>query len=111
MRTWLVDTIGAHGRNTYKPDWSYAIILGAAAGEPRAAIAYAVKYAEHNAPIAAYGFRTCEDVVGAPMIRDVIARRSLLPSSVTGGAGNDSIVAVVVRDHTGRTIFQSEHAQ
>ena len=111
MRTWLVDTITAHGRSAYKPDWTYAIILGAPAGEPRVAIAYAVKYAEHNAPIAAYGFRTCEDVVGAPMIRDVVARRSLLPLSVTGGAGNDSIVAVVVRDRTGRTIFQSDHAQ
>jgi signal transduction histidine kinase len=111
MRSWLVDTIASHGRGTYKPDWTYAIILGAPMGEQPAAIAYAVKYAEHSAPVAAYGFRTCADVVGAPMIRDVLARRSLLPLSVTGGAGNDSIVGVVVRDHTGRTIFQSEHAQ
>ncbi|HTE45107.1 MAG TPA: HAMP domain-containing sensor histidine kinase [Gemmatimonadaceae bacterium] len=111
MRTWLVDTITSHGRSAYKPDWSYAIVLGAPKGEQRVAIAYAVKYAEHSAPIAAYGFRTCEDVVGARMIRDVLARRALLPLSVTGGAGNDSIIALVVRDHDGRTIFQSERAQ
>jgi signal transduction histidine kinase len=111
MRRWLVDTIATHGRGTYKPDWPYAIIFGAPVGEQPTAIAYAVKYAEHSAPVAAYGFRTCAAVVGASMIRDVLARRSLLPLSVTGGAGNDSMVGVVVRDHTGRTIFQSEHAQ
>lgn len=111
MRTWLVDTIISHGRSAYKPDWSYAIVLGGPKGEQHAAIAYAVKYAEHSAPIAAYGFRTCDDVIGAPMIRDVLARRALLPLSVTGGAGNDSIIAVVVRDHDGRTIFQSDSAQ
>lgn len=111
MRTWLVDTIGSHGRSTYKSDWSYAIILGAPHGEQPAAIAYAVKYAEHSAPIAAYGFRTCEDVVGATMIRDILVRRSLLPLSVTSGAGNDSIVTVLVRDHDARTVFQSDRAQ
>ena len=83
MRAWLADTITAHGRSVYKPNWNYAVVLGGPSGEERSAIAYAVKYAEHSAPIAAYGFRTCGDVVGPAMIQNVIARRALLPASVT----------------------------
>ena len=53
MRQWLADTIASHARaNVYQPDWNYAVILGGPRGEPRLAIAYAVKYAEHRAPIA-----------------------------------------------------------
>jgi signal transduction histidine kinase len=111
MRTWLSDTITAHGRRIFQPDWSYALILGGAAGEPRSAIAYAVKYAEHSAPIAAYGIRTCGDVVGASMIRSVLARHVLLPASVTSGASDDSIISLEVRDRGGRLLFRSANAQ
>ena len=111
MRTWLADTITTHGRNAYKPDWGYAIVLGGPKGEQRSALAYAVKYAEHGAPIAAFGFRTCADVIGPSLIKGVIARRALLPASVSAGARNDSIVDVVVRDRSGATIFQSAHPQ
>ncbi len=109
-RAWLVDTVTNHGRGVFQPDWTYAVILGAPAGQAPSAIAYAVKYAEHRAPIAAYGIRTCADAVGAPLVRDVIARHALLPVSVTGPSPIDSIVAVSVRDAKGRTIFSSEDA-
>ena len=52
------------------------MLLGGPSVEERGVIAYAVKYAEHSAPIAAYGFRTCADVVGPSMIENVIARLS-----------------------------------
>jgi signal transduction histidine kinase len=108
-RQWLVDTIVSHGRGAYQPGWSYAIVLGAPNGEPPTAIAYAVKYAEHRAPIAAYGLRTCAAVV--PAVRAVISRRSLLPTSVSNGTTNDSIISITVRDARGRTLFQSDSAQ
>ena len=73
----------------------------------RSAIAYSVKYAEHRAPIAAYGIRTCAGAVGAAMIGDVVARRALLPVSATGGAPNDSILSISVRDPSGRPVFQT----
>jgi len=111
MRAWLSDTIPIHGRTVYQPDWSYAIVLGGPRGAPRSAIAYSVKYAEHSAPIAAYGFATCGDVISGPMIRGVIARHALLPASVSGGVNNDSILTITVRDRSGRVVFQSERPQ
>jgi signal transduction histidine kinase len=113
MGAWLVDTITAHGRTVYQPDWTFAVILGAPpqSGEPRAAIAYAVKYAEHSAPIAAYGIRTCADAIGPGLIRGVIADRALLPTSVASGASNDSLVSISVRDQGGRVVFESNHPQ
>lgn len=116
MRAWLTDSIAAHARSVYQPDWSYAVVLGGPASEPRAAIVYSVKYmlsqtnADHSA-LAAYGFRTCADAMGPAMFHDVIARRALLPSSATGGASNDSMVAIAVRDRGGRLLFQSEGVQ
>jgi signal transduction histidine kinase len=107
MRQWLTDTIASHRRSVFQPDWNYAIILGTLPNETPIAIAYSVKYAEHRAPIAAYGIRTCADAVGATMIRDVVARRALLPVSATGGAPNDSILAIGVRDPSGRVVFQT----
>jgi signal transduction histidine kinase len=111
MRQWLLDTIASHGRSVYQPNWTYALVVGAPASEPPATIAYAVKYAEHRAPIAAYGFRTCADVVGNTIIRDVVTRRALLPASVTSGVSNDSIVALSVREPSGHVVYQSDRAQ
>jgi signal transduction histidine kinase len=110
MRSWLVDSVGMQARTVYQPGWNYAIAIGGSRTEQRAA-AYAVKYAEHKAPIAVYGFTTCPDVVGAAMIERVLARHALLPVSVSGGASNDSIVSLSIRDADGRVVFQSARAQ
>jgi signal transduction histidine kinase len=111
-RAWLVDTISAEARSVYQPDWRFAIVLGARSPsvEPRAAIAYAVKYAEHSAPIAAYGIRTCADAIGPSLISRVIAARALLPTSVASGASNDSLVSVSVRAPSGRVVYQSKRS-
>ncbi|HEY4132705.1 MAG TPA: HAMP domain-containing sensor histidine kinase, partial [Gemmatimonadaceae bacterium] len=109
MRRWLTDTIASHGRSIYQPDWTYAVIVGGPKGESQSAIAYAVKYAEHRAPIAAYGIRTCVDFLGGSTISSVMARRALLPTSVTGGAPNDSIVTITVHDPEGTTVYESQH--
>lgn len=111
MRVWLSDSIAAHGRRVYQPDWNYAVVLGGPPGERTTAIAYAVKYAEHSAPIAAFGFGTCGDVIGPAMIRGVIARHALLPASVSGGASNDSIVSMSVVDRAGRVVYENYRGQ
>jgi signal transduction histidine kinase len=108
MQRWLIDTIVAHGRAVYQPDWTYAVIVG---GDPASTLAYSVKYAEHRAPIAAYGIRTCGDYLASSLLPTVIARRALLPSSLTGGLSNDSLIAIVAYDPSGRTVFQSGHDQ
>jgi hypothetical protein len=104
MRQWLADTIASHVRTFYQPDWNYAVILATLPNETPIAIAYSVKYAEHRAPIAAYGIRACASPVGASMIGDVVARRALLPVSATGGAPNDSILSISVFDPSGRPV-------
>lgn len=106
-RQWLIDTITSHARSTYQPDWSYAMIVGAPRGEPVTALAYAVKYAEHRAPIAAYGFRTCADFLTAAGLRSIMARRALLPAAVTGGTSIDSLLNVTVVSPRGAVVFQS----
>lgn len=106
MRKWLVDTVVAHVREVFRPDWSYAVLIGGPKGEALSTIAYAVKYAEHRAPIAAYGIRTCGDYVGQQVLGNVQAHRALLPVSATGGASNDSLIDVAVIDAGGRPVFE-----
>jgi signal transduction histidine kinase len=106
-RRWLIDTVTSHARTTYQPEWAYAMIVGGPDGEPASTLAYAVKYAEHRAPIAAYGLRTCGGVLGPAMIRSVLARRALLPAAVTGGTSTDSLVSLTVTSSNGSVVFES----
>lgn len=106
-RRWLADTVAKHARATYQPDWSYAIIVGGPPGEAPSALAYAVKYAEHRAPIAAYGFRTCADFLGPAMVRSIMAHRALLPAAVTAGTNTDSLLNITLTSAAGAVVFQS----
>jgi signal transduction histidine kinase len=106
-RKWLIDTVTNHARSIYQPDWSYAVIVGAPAGERPTALAYAVKYAEHRAPIAAYGFRTCAGFLDASKVRSILARRALLPAAVTGGTSIDSLLNISLIAPSGALVFQS----
>ena len=106
-RRWLIDTVSTHARTIYQPDWSYAIIVGGPPGERPSTFAYAVKYAEHRAPIAAYGLRSCAGVIGPATIRAAMTRRALLPATVTGGASTDSLVNVTVTAPGGNIVFQN----
>jgi signal transduction histidine kinase len=83
------------------------VITGAPEGMQPSTLAYSVKYAEHRAPIAAYGLRTCAGVIGASMIAGVLAHRALLPAAVTGGASADSLLSLTVTAPTGAVLFQS----
>ena len=104
--TWLRDTITTHARTQYQPAARYASIYPARADRP-AAVFYSIKYAQHGAPIAAYGFTTCGRAFAVPIFRRVVAESALLPSTVSGGIPNDSLVAIAVLDSAGATVFRS----
>ncbi|MEP6690036.1 MAG: HAMP domain-containing sensor histidine kinase [Gemmatimonadaceae bacterium] len=102
--TRFADTLAAHARAIYQRDWRYAALRTRIAGADRVAF-YSLKYAEHEAPIAAFGFTTCGDALGEPLFRAVVRRHALLPVSLVGELPNDSLVAVEVRDAAGRQLF------
>jgi signal transduction histidine kinase len=104
-----VAMLSRHARTVYRPDWRYAALL-AGSGSAERAFVYGVKYALHGAPLAAYGFATCASAFGAPLFGRVMATHVLLPSTLAGGAPNDSLVAVTVFGPAGDTLYRSaEH--
>lgn len=101
--------VAAQARSVYRPDWRYATTLVGRGAEARALV-YAVKYADHGAPIAVYGISTCASAFGAPLFAHVLAHHPLLPSTLTGGAPNDSLVSVTVFGVGGDTLYRSAMA-
>ena len=99
-------TVDQQSRAVYRPDWSYATVL-VGRGAAQRAVAYGVKYAVHGAPIAAFGFVTCADALGAPVFAGVMAHHPLLPRTLAGHEPNDSLVTVTVFGASGDTIWQS----
>ena len=103
---WLRDTVVTHTRLRYRPETRYAAIADAAHA-PGRVVFYAIRYAQHGAPLAAYGFTTCPRAIADGVLRDVMNTHALLPGSVTGGVANDSLLVVTVSDGSGREWFRS----
>jgi len=99
-------TVDQQARTVFRPDWSYAAVL-VGRGQAERAVAYAVKYAVHGAPIAAFGFSTCANAFGAPVFAGVMSRHPLLPRTLAMHEPNDSLVSVTVFGPAGDTIWQS----
>lgn len=95
--------ITEHARAAFRPDWRFAILLDAQ-GPATRALVYGVKYAEHDAPLAAYGFSTCATAL-APLFGTVMRRHALLPATVAGGLPNDSLVAMTVLGPAHDTLY------
>ena len=104
--SWLRDTVVTHTRLRYRPEMRYAA-LADAKWAPGRVVFYAIRYAQHGAPLAAYGFTSCPRAVGDGILRAAMATHALLPASVTGGAANDSLLDLTVTDGTGRVWFRS----
>ncbi len=104
--TWLRDTVVTHTRLRYRPETRYAA-LADPVHAPGRIVFYAIRYAQHGAPLAAYGFTTCPRAIANGVLRDVMSTHALLPGSVTGGVANDSLLAVTVSDASGREWFRS----
>jgi len=104
--TWLRDTVVTHTRLRYRPETRYAA-LADPVHAPGRIVFYAIRYAQHGAPLAAYGFTTCPRAIADGVLPDVMSTHALLPGSVTGGIANDSLLAVTVSDASGREWFRS----
>lgn len=102
---WVRTTVANDVEALYRPEWRFAAVFGPPPFTDRA-IVYAVKYAEHQAPIAAFGFSSCSDAF-RPIVSSVMERRPLLPASVTGGTRSDSLFSVVVVAPGGETLYRS----
>ncbi len=103
---WLRDTIVTHTRLRFRPEMRQAALADPAT-LPGRVIFYGIRYAQHGAPLAAYGFSSCPRAIGEAVLRDVMRAHPLLPGSVTGGASNDSLLVLTVRDASGREWFRS----
>jgi signal transduction histidine kinase len=107
--SWLRDTIVTHTRLRYRPEMRYAAIADGRRAAGRI-VFYGIRYAQHGAPLAAYGFTSCPRAITDGVLRDVMAAHELLPGSVTGGTSNDSLLVIRVSDATGADWFTSAGA-
>ena len=103
---WLRDTVVTHTRLRYRPEMRHAALADPAKA-PGRVVFYGIRYAQHGAPLAAYGFTSCPRAIGEGVLRDIMQTRALLPGSVTGGAANDSLLVLTVRDSAGREWYRS----
>jgi len=106
---WLRDTVITHTRR-YRPEMRYAAVADPVHA-PGRLVLYAIRYAQHGAPLAAYGFTTCPRAVGQGVFRDIMNTHALLPGSVTGGTSNDSLLQLTVSDAEGHDWYRSETAK
>jgi len=106
---WLRDTVVTHTRLRYRPEMRYAAVADPARA-PGRVVLYAIRYAQHGAPLAAYGFTSCPRAIGDGVLRETMSAHALLPGSVTGGAANDSLLVLTVADASGTSWFASAPA-
>jgi signal transduction histidine kinase len=106
-RAWLRDSVTARsGRGT--PAAGRAELLW---GDGAVAV-YGIKvlrysgFAQHDAPVAAYGVVTCPDAL-LPIFTHVMREHPLLPGPVAGGVSNADLVSLRVSGPGGRRLFES----
>jgi signal transduction histidine kinase len=106
-RAWLRDSVAARSARG-QPAAGRAELLW---GDGTVAV-YGVKvlrysgFAQHDAPVAAYGIVTCPDAL-LPVFSHVMETHPLLPGSVAGGVSNAKLVALRVTAPSGRRLFES----
>ena len=105
---WLRDTVVTHTRR-FRPEMRYAAVADPVRA-PGRLVFYAIRYAQHGAPLAAYGFTTCPRAIGEGVLRHVMSAHAVLPGSVTGGTPNDSLLEVTVSDAEGNEWYRSAAA-
>lgn len=99
LRRWLSDTLDREARQQLRPDQRYAVI-NQVPGRPDMVVVYAARraqygaFAQPGAPIAAFGFLRCRAAFGWPLMQRVLAGAPLLPTPVSGGLPNDSLLQV-----------------
>ncbi|HEY7635472.1 MAG TPA: HAMP domain-containing sensor histidine kinase [Gemmatimonadales bacterium] len=111
-RSWLRDSLLARAASAHLAAAGRAgVVWDAGAGENLVAV-FGVKwlrysgYAQHDAPLAAYGVVTCPGAF-AGIFTEVMRNHPLLPRSVTGGIGNARLVSLSVSTPAGRPFFKA----
>jgi signal transduction histidine kinase len=112
VRSWLRDSLLARAAAANLAAAGRAgVVWGAGAGEGLVAV-FGVKwlrysgYAQHDAPLAAYGVVTCPDAFAA-LFGEVLRNHPLLPRSVTGEIDNARLVSLRVSTPAGRLLFRA----
>lgn len=99
LRRWLADSVDRDARQLLRPDQRYAII-DRVPDNTELIVVYAARralygaFAQPGAPIAVYGFVRCRSAFGWPLIERVMSGAPLLPTPVSGGLPNDSLLEV-----------------
>lgn len=106
LLAWISDSVAAHARSVYRPDW-YLSLVWRNTVEVRLVAVYTVSRDKSGAPEVAYGLLLSADTL-ARLFRQAAENAPLLPAALTGGAVVDSVAAVRVLDPAGAEIFASE---
>ena len=111
LRAWFADTVRAHARAHYRPEWPWAAIAGAPPGGPPL-IVYGLERNAAGEPVRALGFaaRPSGLQVYLAFSMDI---RPLLPPPLVGDVAQDSLVSLEVVAPTGAIAYASswQHAE
>jgi signal transduction histidine kinase len=102
---WIADSLALSALGRECPCWEYDVSFPRASGEGVLLVHTLKGGSDH--PDAAFGFIADARGLGAMLANDFNGA-SLLPSSLTGGVPNDSLIAVRVTAPDGRVLFASE---
>ncbi len=108
-RAWVRDSVTARSRRGMPPAGRAELTWGDAW-----VAVYGFKvlrysgFAQHDAPVAAYGIVTCPDAL-LPIFTHVMRDHPLLPGPVAGGVSNAELVSLRVSAPGGRRLFETGH--
>jgi signal transduction histidine kinase len=106
MQRWVLDTLTAHAKAMWDPEWGFALIFGSHERD-HSMLAYALRRNAQGEPVVAYGFDLCLTYFGSPIFEKVYHHYALLPPSLTRGLPNDSLLSVTVKTGSGKVLYQS----
>jgi signal transduction histidine kinase len=110
--TWLRDSLLARAAAANLAAAGRAGVVWGAGADEGLVVVFGVKwlrysgYAQHDAPLAAYGVVTCPGAFAA-LFGEVLRNHPLLPRSVTGGIDNARLVSLRVSTPAGRQLFRA----
>lgn len=102
----LIDTVLAHSRGVFVPDWPFALLFFEDSAAART-VAYTRARGPDGAARIAYGLALTPAMMDT-FFRQLVERVPLLPHALTGGAALDSIGSVTVVLPGGRALFRTE---
>jgi signal transduction histidine kinase len=104
VRAWIADTLAAHSRLAYQPDWDHALLYGSVHGEEHS-LTYALLRDSTGVPTSACGFESHPEALRY-FFQRTSTRQPLLPPTLA--SGRDSLVCVRVLDVSGHELYRSE---